>query len=249
MNVAEQVLEKHQYRSYFLDSINSTSQFLREKLIEGAEEKFFCSAIEQTSGYGQRNRSWESNRLSLKFSLGFCYQKDIGRLGVLGLSLALSLRKILSKFHEEELMVKWPNDIYSSKGKVSGILTEIVSSSVSGEKSLLLGIGINVDDCPTSEGFSADAVKSLSMGELLERLLPEIEEIYGNSKNAEFTLFDNWKKYDFFAEGDKVGIIDGKEEYHGIYKGLSDKGFPKVEVRGRVLEYISADVSLKKESS
>jgi len=246
ITLASEILDSFDFKSYFLETVGSTSQFLKEKIKQESTSKLFCSSIEQTDGYGQRSRSWLSNKNSLKFSIAFELNEDMDSLFLSGLQLALFFRKILSNYHAEELKVKWPNDIYSSKGKICGILTEIVKTE---KNYVVIGVGINVDYCLLGTDFNSDSVSWLKIEDMLKEFLINIDSIYENNKISKLDVLDEWSRFDFFEEDCEVLVLDGLSSNIGLYRGLSMNCMPKILFNDKLVEYISANVSLKKVES
>ena len=239
------ILKDYGYHGYLFDEVNSTSRFLSETLKNKKTSKLFCVAKKQTSGYGQRGRHWLSKEQDLTFSFGVPFTREFEGILVLGIALALALRKILSKFHDEELMVKWPNDIYSTKGKVAGILTEVIKS-FNGDNFLVIGIGINVSSSRSDLNIKSDYVFDLSMESVLTELLPIIDGIYCLYQTDEVSYSKEWAANDFFNIGDKLEIIHDKSISQGYYLGLSKRFMPLIEKDGITIEYRFGNVSFKR---
>jgi BirA family biotin operon repressor/biotin-[acetyl-CoA-carboxylase] ligase len=248
INLAKKYLQQYRFDTDFLDRVPSTSQFLKDKLKSENKPdlRLFCNALEQSAGYGQRQRSWFSSEQSLKFSLAFSVANDLKKLFPASLHLALLLREILSFFHAEQLKVKWPNDIYSAKGKVCGILTEVVNIPSCSVSYVVIGIGINVGEAPINNDFKADVVVGLDINNLLELLLPKITQIFNCGEKDNLNLLAQWHKVDFFTKDCPVIISDGKVDALGVYKGLSNNYMPRVQIDNQIVEYKSANISLTK---
>lgn len=246
METVKHVLESAGFETFFLDRVDSTNTFLKDRYRQEviANPKVFCTAIEQTNGYGQRERSWLSNKASIKVSLGFELMQGVDTLFLRGLKLSLIIRKILSEFHHEELLVKWPNDIYSSKGKVCGILTEVVKSKQTNQRYVVIGIGINTAFSLQENFFKMDSLTNLTLIEFMEPLLPLFEQLYVQNSVQPVSIAD-WEKYDLFKIGSQVSISEEKKESRGIYCGLSDDGFPVIQIDNNMVTYSSANISLK----
>ena len=239
------ILEEYGYHSYLFDEIESTSRFLINTIRKQNTGKVFCLANNQTSGYGQRGRSWLSDRSSLTFSFGVPLVCEPDELFGRGLALALAVRKVLSCYHDESLMVKWPNDVYSSKGKISGILTEVIKSSNS-QPFVVIGIGINVFSSPVVFEANSDCVFDLTLEAVLEGVLPVVERLYSlNLLDAEATLKE-WSLKDYFKIGDRIVVESGKSRSLGVYMGLSGNFMPLIKEENGMMEYRFGNVSLKR---
>ena len=107
----------------------------------------------QISGKGQFGKKWISYKGNLFIS--FFHElrnikqslKEITQINCKLVKLALS------KYYKKKIIFKNPNDLLVKKKKISGILQEIIS--VSGNKFLIIGIGINLVKSPKIKNYPA----------------------------------------------------------------------------------------------
>lgn len=118
----------------FVESTGSTNDDLLNKNGIGTH----ISSKFQTAGRGRRERVWNSIDESYAGSWIVAESNDINP-GHLQLSGALA---VLNIFKNEQLLLKWPNDILIGKRKLCGILAEGKSNNNSTK--VVLGIGINL---------------------------------------------------------------------------------------------------------
>ena len=140
----------------WLESVDSTNEEAKRH-ISDIDNLSVLSALEQTSGRGQRGNSWTSApgenlmfSIVLKFSdtsadsdtvvLPQLHARD---QFVLNEIASLSVVDFLSQ-HGIPARIKWPNDIYVGSKKICGILIEnsLRGSEVS---SSIIGIGLNIN--------------------------------------------------------------------------------------------------------
>lgn len=95
----------------------------------------------QTAGIGRRGSAWKTGALHL--SLELCFELP----ALLPASLSLCIADALAQYLQSKSIpakLKWPNDIWTSRGKIAGLILETVSSN---SKSIcLLGLGLNISD-------------------------------------------------------------------------------------------------------
>ena len=133
----------------------------------------------QTAGKGCGSNSWESERgKNLTFSL-LIHPKDIPARRQFQISMAVSLAvcealervfKPLSPTDsspdsgEQEVSIKWPNDIYVGDRKICGMLIE---NQLKGEeiKDSIIGIGLNVNQ----REFRSDAPNPVSLWQIIHQ--------------------------------------------------------------------------------
>ncbi|MGL5319047.1 MAG: biotin--[acetyl-CoA-carboxylase] ligase [Bacteroidales bacterium] len=192
-----------------LQEIDSTNSYLRSLSQEkDVEEGTLVWSASQTRGRGQRGNFWESEPdKNLTFSLilypDFLHARDQFYLSEL---VAVSLATELLKF-DEEITIKWPNDIYWREKKIAGILIEndLLADHLS---KCIIGIGLNVNQTE----FRSDAPNPVSLKQItglhcdLESLLDRIaSRIYTNYLNliseGPVALHDKYMHYLYRREG------------------------------------------------
>ena len=179
-------------------SIPSTNLFAQELLqSEMIYEGTIIKADKQTAGRGQRGSTWESSDgKNLTFSVIlkpiFLEAKDQFYLSK---CIAIAIRNFLKSEFNENVSIKWPNDIYVNNKKICGLLIENV---LSGKfiKNSIVGIGLNVNqiEFPSSVGnatsMQLEYGSGYNLNQVLERLCSFIEVAYLNLKKDKY-CFDN----------------------------------------------------------
>ena len=140
---------------------------------------------EQTKGRGRFNRHWSSSKgHGLWMSVVLRPNVAFSMISKFNLFIALGIRDAIQHFSQDEVKVKWPNDIYIDNGKVCGFLTEMVANN-DGIEAIICGIGINLtqqlEDFDESIRHRATSIQlhdknKLDRYQFLERLLQEIEK-------------------------------------------------------------------------
>src|SRR6056300_571529 len=132
-------------KKFKFKKVNSTNN-TAIRIIKNSNFKFgMVTADTQLSGKGQYGKKWISNKGNLFVSF-FHEIKNIN------ISLS-TLTKINC------LLVKKPNDLLNNKKKISGILQEIIS--VSGNKFLIVGIGVNLIKSPKIKNYPTTNLSEL----------------------------------------------------------------------------------------
>jgi BirA family transcriptional regulator, biotin operon repressor / biotin---[acetyl-CoA-carboxylase] ligase len=139
-----------------LNEIESTNTYAKRLLAENKISQNTCIITSiQTSGRGMQQNIWESQaNKNLTFSI-ICFPDflPVARQFQLNKIVSLSVLDLVKKtLSNDNLSVKWPNDIYIGTSKVAGILIE---TSVVGHKLnwVVIGIGINVNQKEFSTGL------------------------------------------------------------------------------------------------
>lgn len=126
------------------ESINSTQLQAKQQLV-GNKESFLILSDEQTQGKGRFNRPWTSAKSKgLWMSIVLRPEVAFSMITKFNLFMALGIRDAIQQFSNDEVKVKWPNDIYIEGRKVCGFLTEMVANS-DGIEAVICGIGINMN--------------------------------------------------------------------------------------------------------
>lgn len=144
------------------DILDSTSNELR-RMGREASHGTVVTCREQTAGRGQRGNSWEAEPgMNLTFSI-LLEPPELEATEQFWLSqaVAVAVAVVLNKVTGEEIMVKWPNDIYWNDRKLGGILIENSLSGTAIDRSIA-GIGINVNQ----RVFMSDAPNPVSLNNI-----------------------------------------------------------------------------------
>lgn len=169
-----------------LDQTESTNNFAAELLSN--QELFEGTVIiskQQTSGKGQRGRSWHSEpgknlTLSVLFRPEFL---QVSSLFQLSKAMALGISDFLSNWNINEISVKWPNDVYVGDRKIAGILIE---NQVKNGKIpySIVGIGLNInqtsfpEEVPNATSLKLETSEGHSLDVCLDMLCKSLEKRY-----------------------------------------------------------------------
>ncbi|MFH1039118.1 MAG: biotin--[acetyl-CoA-carboxylase] ligase [PVC group bacterium] len=183
---------------YYFPAIGSTNDFARELASGGAAEGAVVVSGEQIRGRGRQGRRWISAP-GAGIYLSIILRPGLPPANATGITLlaAVATARAIDTVTGLRPGIKWPNDILIGGKKICGILTE-AGSDRAGEKYLILGIGVNVnnDEFPPEIRKSASSLKmrlgrAVSRKKLIVEIIHRIEESYP----------------DFSARGDLSKII------------------------------------------
>lgn len=215
----------------YLPSCHSTND-IAVQMIQSENMVFEGTVIitdNQTAGRGQRGNIWEaSSGENLTFSLilkpNFLKASNQFQLNV---AISMGVFDFLSEFIDENLSVKWSNDIYHGDKKMGGILIE---NSLQGYQigHSIIGIGININQLEFNN-LRATSLRNITqnplkydLSEILKRLLENLEKNYLKIKNNNYeslkikylsNLF-RFQKYHYFKRNGQqfLGKITGVDE-------------------------------------
>ena len=176
--------------------INSTNDRAFQIIKNTNNKSGIVIAEKQKRGRGQYGKKWTSYKGNLFVSIFF--QINTAQLSLKNLTNinCLLVKKLLSNFYKDKIIVKKPNDLLINNMKISGILQETLSKS--GEKFIIVGIGINliknpfIKDYMTTNLFDLTGVKitpnnaALKLKKIYETFIPMFHKI--NIKNIDRIL-------------------------------------------------------------
>jgi len=120
-------------------------------------------ALHQSSGKGQRGKTWENDSGNLMMSLIVKPEVPADKTFVLSMQVAVTIAKYLQTLHTQwQVAIKWPNDIYLDDKKTCGILIENVFRGMQWAYAVI-GIGLNVNQQQFAETLNtATSMSALS---------------------------------------------------------------------------------------
>lgn len=186
-----------------LDSVNSTNTYCIDLIKQGkADLPMVVVAREQSAGRGRYGNSFYSPAdTGLYLSYAFSANYKVEDLLQITMVASATLHRILSQHCNDELTIKWINDIYRSNRKIAGILTECISDPKNPNSYyIIVGIGVNV--CPNnipSElsdvlGFLCDEKRDGLVDELAIEISDELNKVFADPNAAVFPALVEYYK-------------------------------------------------------
>lgn len=170
------------------DTIDSTNQEAKRRLLEQAEHRTVILSEAQTQGRGRLGRAFYSpTSTGLYFSAILKPNLPLEQVGCLTVAAANAVCRGLEELGVKQPGIKWVNDIYVNRKKVCGILTEGSSHWETGLlESAVVGIGINVSTQKFPEElrekagsvFLAPGQRSILAGRVLSHLFALTEPVH-----------------------------------------------------------------------
>lgn len=231
----------------------STNQFLLEQMEASHTGNTLLLAELQTQGRGRRGRQWVSPFASnIYMSLSWGLSLSIAEMSGLSLVVAISVANALKKNALENIKLKWPNDIYVEKQKLSGVLLELRGESNNPCRAVI-GIGVNVNmpvaaakeidqpwiDMRSIVGQSVD--RNNLVASILDELIPNLALFEAKGFSA---FIHHWKELDLL-EGKAINIVGHASMKQGIARGVDEQGALLVEFENKVQPIYSGEVSIR----
>lgn len=192
-------------------------------------EEYVVVASYQTNGKGLEANTWESERdKNLTFSIVLYPDFAADQQFILNKAISVGIRDFLqNEMPRAEIAIKWPNDIYVSDKKISGILIQNSLVGTSFEYSVV-GIGLNVNqtlffsNAPNPVSMKMITGIEYGLDDLLTKLLQTIYKWYNQVKTEPQKVEEAYKKalyrlmewHNYEIKGSKIfAKITGTNEY------------------------------------
>ncbi len=201
---------------------------------------FFLSADEQTLGRGRSGREWISPKGNFYGTFALDARKSDLEMAQVSLVAAVSVAKVFSSMGLRP-QLKWPNDVLISNAKISGILLEKNGSA------LLVGIGINISNHPTSASYLTTSLKALGvnttpndLGSSLEKIFLRYLKIW--DRDGFEPINQAWSELAHKLNDEIHVRIAGRPDQSGYFRGLSSDGGLKLEVEQEIVVIHAGEV-------
>ncbi len=232
-----------------IDSTNRHAIELARR--EFVEDGTVILSQEQTAGRGYGSNSWESEKnRNLTFTI--ILKPDflpVQKQFFLSMVISLGIYDFLILFNEN-ISIKWPNDIYAGDGKIAGILIENILKTDRIEHTFA-GIGVNINQ----EVFRSDAPNPVSLKkingidydlqECLGLLCSKIEARYLQLVSGKETLIKTLYTQNLYRINETHCFSAGDRFFEGRIKGIDEFGHLLIEADGKTVKFGFKEVSFK----
>ena len=231
-------LNKENFDLFLLRSIDSTNEECKRISIK---KKFLVvSANKQTSGKGRHGRNWLTPEGNIALSISYEAKSDGPPISLI---TSIIVTNALSKsLNEENIKIKWPNDIVFRRKKVAGILVE--KEKGSDLSKIIVGIGINLELSEEKESwwgdFSEFKLKNLR-DEIINKILKGFEDYLERGVDS---WLETWESKCMHLNK-KIVFIKEEKEIEGVCKGINSQGHIKLDFNNKIQEFESGEISIK----
>lgn len=211
-----------------IDSTNEAAKRLIKS--DTAPDKFLIISDEQSDGYGQKGRKWESLKGNLHLSISLYTVKPLQKLQELVFLSAVVISEYIKQFlpEESDIKLKWPNDVLVNNKKIAGILLETVKNK--DKQYVIIGIGINLSKTPTVQdqkvtSLNKEGAEIISPQIFIPNLIKQFDSEYNKWDSGD--NFNQIRK-DWLNKANGLGteiiINDGKQNISGIFYNIDKHG-------------------------
>ena len=248
-----------QYTFDIRKSASSTiDQIKTYPLPQTSSQSQVCLLEEQTAGRGRLGRVWHSPAaVNLYCSTAWWFSQTADTLAALSLVTALAILAALKQYGiEDNLSIKWPNDVLYEGKKLAGILLQCHPSQAKGTQ-IIASFGLNVNSDPMQPEASIEqawtSIKAIQAKEhdrnhIIALILNQLYQYYAKFREKGWDAFiPEWTRYDDL-HGKRVTLytIGQETSASGTVLGVDRVGRLLLQdEQDHVHAYASGEVSLK----
>ena len=237
---------------FISQSTGSTNDDAKNHLLHQSSLLSIHTSEQQTAGKGRNGKQWISPKgKNIYLSIGWLSKLNYSQLDGLSLAIGTILASSLNKLTQNQVGIKWPNDLLIKKKKISGILIETID--LDNQVGVVIGVGINVH-MSKEEGKEID--QSWIALDKVTNSKNNRNEIIGDIINKIFQLTSLFIKEGFKpykSDYESFDILAGKKcsvNIGGIDKtvdvlGVNDKGEMLVKEGSEYLTLRYGEVSIR----
>lgn len=227
----------------------STNDAARHLAAMNPGEPLLVSADQQTAGRGRVGRKWSSPIGGAWFSLAVPVHQPTPTAP---LTVGMAVRRVVSVLTgaDDEVTIKWPNDVLLRGRKVAGILCEQVLPDMKRrdlsrpDVTLILGIGLNVNN-PVQDDESlrhpaTSLAETLGHPMNVDRLVDHIAQTILDYLRRPFVAADVLAHLAWRDE--PVCVTLDEREHRGMLTGLDSTGRLRLRTDNQTLTLDAGDV-------
>ena len=233
-------------------STGSTNDDAKNFLSEQSSLLSIHTSEQQIAGRGRNGKKWISPKgKNIYLSIGWLSNLKYSQLEGLSLAIGTILASSLGELTQNQVGIKWPNDLLIEKKKISGILIETID--LNNQVGVVIGIGINVH-MSKEEGKEIDQ-QWISLDEVTESINNR-NQVIGDVVNRVFQLTSlftekgfkpyksDYESFDMLA-GKKCNVnIEGIDKTVDVL-GVNDRGEMLVKEGSEYLTLRYGEVSIR----
>ena len=170
------------FKKFNFKNVNSTND-IAIRLIKKTNNKFgIIVSDKQKNARGRFGRKWISYKGNLFVSLFFSLEKINLSLKQLTKINCQLIKKLLSYYYKNKILIKPPNDLLVNKKKICGILQETITKA--NINYFIVGVGINLIKSPTISNYPTTSILELTKVNVSKKkIILELISLYENFVN------------------------------------------------------------------
>ncbi len=228
-----------------LEEVSSTNDFAQDLIRDHRVANGTCVAASyQSAGKGQRGNKWISQKNNLLFSVIFFPDNlTVNRHFILNVAFSLAIIDYLKQKTNQNIEIKWPNDILINHKKICGILIE---NSIRGNQltSIIAGIGININQVAFEGTYNYPPVSLKAITGTQYNIPEELKEVVSCVYKRYNEI--NTRKDDELMEDYKRSLFKFNKPISYLINDVTESGILCNVNKEGVLDIASAEGTIKK---
>jgi BirA family biotin operon repressor/biotin-[acetyl-CoA-carboxylase] ligase len=238
---------------HYHQQIDSTNKEAKRLALEGAASATVVVADSQSQGIGRNGKSFYSPPrsgvyISMLLRPSYNLQTALRITGATAVAACKAVKECL----QQELSIKWVNDLYKGKLKVGGILTEGVSGFENGKiETIVVGIGLNV--FPPQGGFPSDlhdkagalcpVGQKVDRSALIASVIKHMSECAATLETSDY--LEEYRRRSLVL-GRSIEVIQGQKSFIATAVKIDDEGALVVQLAdGSTTVLQSGEISIR----
>jgi BirA family biotin operon repressor/biotin-[acetyl-CoA-carboxylase] ligase len=217
---------------YSFVTVTSTQDVAKNYMAEGRPLPFAILSDIQTAGRGRMGNLWVSPKgnlySSLALDIGNFPAKDGGQYSFL---TAVALMETLSDYGVTDAQNKWPNDILVKGKKIAGILLESDGVANGLLKTLVIGMGVNLQSAPEGAvAVNALVGQEIYPAEFLNGFIAQLQRHLDVLNSQGFSAIRTKWLEKAYGLGMEIRVRLPNETFYGEFIGLHENGALMVRI-------------------
>lgn len=222
----------------YFDTVDSTMDIVRDLASQGIAEGLVVQGGEQTGGRGRRGNTWTSPKGNLYQSILLRPSVARMRWGELSFVIAVALADTVLQcgVDDEDIALKWPNDVLVKGEKLAGILIE------AGDDFVIVGTGVNIQLAPEDKARLSDYT-DLSIDQCRDIFLGCIKHYYSMWQETGFApIREKWMGKAYRLH-EMIQARTPQSVHEGVFEGLDENGTLLLRLKnGEVQKVTSGEI-------
>lgn len=246
-------LLKENNKIYFIPIINSTNQYLMDKM-NILKSGDVCISECQLTGRGRFGRIWISP-FGMNIYLSMYWKLNCVFYHLKGISIAVSIAiaELLKYLGIKSVKIKWPNDVYLNNKKLAGVLVEIINKNSHNMQNIIIGIGINCSMnlynlSLINQNWTNLDVHGINLNRnlLIVMLIKKLKiTLLTFEKTGLFSFLKKWKSLDIYLNKN-VKVMINNHAIFGIARGINIYGEFLLENNSTISAWHGEQISICK---
>ncbi len=211
----------------YLESTSSTNDAILSHFYSPHCAVYTYRQLQGRGNYGKKWQTPPDDALAYSFGLLYSYVPDSQFMEMLNFYTAIVVSDFLENHLSVPVQIKWPNDIIINQKKVGGILLETAKEKQAGDKILVFGIGINVNQDRNLLISQATSIKEITGTELNKKEFTDKFHLYFSKHIVSIpdsvTVLSLLEKK-LFAKNKWMSFSTSSESFQGKILGISPEG-------------------------